>query len=70
MSNKKLSLIEEIEVGVTSEPKSNPLLYLAFGQNLTALLGLVRSSVIYRNVTILAPVQRMELKHNQKVEGR
>lgn len=64
-SNKKLSLIEEIEVGITPEPKRNPLLYLAFGQDLTALLGLVRSSVIYRNVTILASVQRMEQKHNQ-----
>lgn len=63
-----MSLTEEIEVGTT--PKSNPLLYLAFGQDLTALLGLVRGSVIYRNVTILAPVQRVEQKHNQKVGGK
>ena len=57
MNNKKLSLIEEIEVGITPGPKSNPLLYLALGQDLAALLGLVRSNVIYRNVTILAPLQ-------------
>lgn len=54
----------------SARAKVTPPLSLVFGQALTAPLGLVRGSIIERNVVILGPVQRMEQKHNQKAGER